>query len=393
MVNTPPPHLAQGIHLVEAGRRGEALPHLRYAVQHEPVTAEGWLWLAAATDDRDEYGSCVEQALRLDPYHPVAARMRQALTAPYPQAPFQGWEPLPTELDTQREDLITQHRVPRRRGRLWRWLALLVIVVACGGTVAALAATGVLQDAMRDLEATARDWLSVRETHTLEFTVGEQPGYRFRVEVPETWMPANLDNASWRDTRDALMATFPAPDDQDSVWEQVEASFSGAIRDPVYGRIIPNVRLVETDGELVEQSGMVAALTLHEIVPLPDPPPGEDADVCARMRLLEQNFRASGVLASQSDINVLDAAVIARHDQGDCALTVDRRYTQQAPHQVMFPLSTADAPTATRAIMIAVPVGSERYAMWEITLADAAYDDYRYAVDRILSTLEYPGSE
>ncbi len=389
MYNAPPPHLMQGIHLVEAGRKAEALPYLRYAVQHEAVTAEGWLWLAAATNERDEYRACVDQALRLDAFHPVAGRMRRALDAPPAPMYAPGWEPPPSESATQREDPATWHRPAQKHGRWWRGLVLLMVIGGCSGMLAALAVTGALQSAVRDLEDTARDWLSVRETHTLEFTIGEQPGYRFRVEVPDTWMPANMDNVSWRAARDALIATFPGPDDQDSVWEQVETSFSSAVRDPVYGRIMPNVRLVETDSATVEQSGMVAALTLHEIVPLPDPPSGDAADVCTRMRLLEQQFRTGGALASQGSMTVLNAAVIARHNLDDCALTVDRRYTQQAPHQVMFPLGADRAPTATRAIMIAVPVGDERYAMWEITLADAAYEDNRYAVERILSTLEY----
>jgi hypothetical protein len=34
MYNAPPPNLMQGIQLVENGRKSEALPYLRYAVQN-----------------------------------------------------------------------------------------------------------------------------------------------------------------------------------------------------------------------------------------------------------------------------------------------------------------------------------------------------------------------
>lgn len=77
--NDPPPNLAQGIHLVQSGDKRAALVLLRRAAQDEPLTAEGWLWLAAATDDLAEYRQAVMRALRLDLHHPVARRMRAEL--------------------------------------------------------------------------------------------------------------------------------------------------------------------------------------------------------------------------------------------------------------------------------------------------------------------------
>ncbi len=77
--NDPPPNLAQGIHLVQSGDRQGALAYLRRAAQDEPLTAEGWLWLAAATGDLPEYRRAVTQALRLDSRHPVARRMQAEL--------------------------------------------------------------------------------------------------------------------------------------------------------------------------------------------------------------------------------------------------------------------------------------------------------------------------
>ena len=78
-MSTPPPHLMQGIQLVQAGQKAEALAYLRHAARTEEIGVEGWLWLAAATDDLEEYRYCVEMALQLDPYHPIAQRMRDEL--------------------------------------------------------------------------------------------------------------------------------------------------------------------------------------------------------------------------------------------------------------------------------------------------------------------------
>jgi hypothetical protein len=380
MVNAPPPNLMQGIQLIENGRRAEALPYLRYAVQNEAVTAEGWLWLAAATDDLEEYRYCVDQALRLDPFHPRAQRMRNELERPelhvLPQG--NGYAAGGVGFETERQKLSARYR-PSRRWRLLRGLVLVLIVGGCVGGAAALIISGVIQEAVRG-------WLEGEKTHALEFVVGGPPAYRFRVEVPDTWVPADTDEQSWRDKRDELMAAFPAPDGQTSVWEQVGTSFSRAARDPVYGEISPPVRLVETDVTRLEQGGMVAALTLLEIVPYPQP--GEAAaDACARMRLLEQYFKTTGALAMQPDSAIVDTALTERPDQGDCIYAVHRRYTNQT--QVAFSLSADRVPSATREITLAVPVGIERYALWQITLADSVYDDYEPTVERIFDTLVY----
>jgi hypothetical protein len=391
MHNALPPNLAQGIQLVEARRRGEALPYLRFAARTEGLPAEGWLWLAAATDDLEEYRHCVLEALRLDPFHPTAQRMRNDLERqagwvaypppnPYSYAPA---APLPyaDEFATRRQETAAHYR-PSRLRRAIRILAVALLLGSCLGVIAALIVSGAITNAARDL-------LAIREAHTLEFTIGEQPGYRFRVEVPETWLPANADSGSWRDARDALIAAFPTPAGQDSVWEQVEVSFSSAVRDPVYGEMLPPVQLVETDSDKLGASGMVAALTLHEIVPFPPPPPGMTVDICSKMRALEAQFSAEGTLNPQPDSEVIETILAARHDRDDCVYAIHRRLTRQPPQNVPFPLAPDRAPDAFREITLAVPVGAERYALWRITLADSAYDDYAYAVERILSTLQY----
>jgi hypothetical protein len=374
MFNAPPPNLMQGIQLVESGRKTEALPYLRYAVQNEPVTAEGWLWLAAATGDLEEYRYCVEQALLLDPLHPVAQRMRHdldrealGLTSANPAADLQA-----------RRESTAAFRRPSRLRRLLRAVVVLILVGGCVGAAAALVVSGMIQSAVDD-------WLHMNHAHTLEFTVGDRISYRFRVEVPDSWLPANQDNASWRTRRDELMATFP---DHSNVFGLVETSFSRAVRDPVYGDVLPPIRLVETDEGRLRASGMIGTLTLQKIIPYSNTPVEANTpeDPCVQMRLVEQDFKANGGLAAQPDSTVVDTMLAARKDLGDCIYVIHRRYT----NQTQIPFSLDPAVTATREILLAVPVGAERYALWQITLSDATYEnDYAHAVERIFATLAY----
>jgi len=126
--NDPPPNLAQGIHLVQSGEQRAALVLLRRAAQDEPLTAEGWLWLAAATDDLAEYRQAVMRALRLDPHHPVAQRMRAELerldgaaanTAPWLAA-----------ADTPPPPRANAAAPPRRERRRALWAALVLLAMA-----------------------------------------------------------------------------------------------------------------------------------------------------------------------------------------------------------------------------------------------------------------------
>ncbi|MCD4685521.1 MAG: hypothetical protein K8S97_06260 [Anaerolineae bacterium] len=391
MYNAPPPNLLQGIQLVQAGRKAEALRYLRHAAQTEPLTAEGWLWLAAATDDLGEYRHCVVQTLRLDPYHPIAGRMRHELDtrlAPasspgyaaggYPAAGVDLGQTFAGDYTAPREDTAYRHR-PARLRRLLRALVLIVLLGGCIGIAASLVVSGAVENLVRDL-------LLAEDLHTLDFTVGTTPGFRFRVDVPETWLPANTDNNSWRETRDMLITEFP---DSAALWEGAEQSFSVVIRDPVYGEMRQRIHLVETDTAQLRDNGMVAALSLHEILPLPDPPPGTDTSACARMRLLETQFAASGTFAVSPDVEVVDTTLAVREGLGDCVFAVERRFTNQRADQVLFPLPGADVPTSTRAVVIAVPVAQERYAVWQITFADRAAGDYDYAVEQIIGSLAW----
>jgi hypothetical protein len=409
MYNAPPPHLMQGIQLVKAGRHADALPYLRHAVRTETVTAEGWLWLAAATRDLDEYRNCVKQALRLDPDHPVALQMRgdlqryhalppasQPPTSYWPQPAHPAWNappfiPTPDEFATLREgDDTTRAQRPSRLRRILRAVVLVVIVGGCIGGIAALVASGIIQD-------TAREWLATDDSHVLDFTVGETPAYHFQVEVPASWLPANTDNPSWRDTRDDLIARFPPATGQDSIWEQLDESFSAAVRNPVYGDVLPPVHIVETDPDRLDASSMITTLTLTEISPFPGTaaaaPASDTPEACAHMRTLESAYQSGDPSNTLSlppggePVPDASTTLAARTDLDDCIFAIQRRYP--VPASFTPPTLPGQMPQALRLVWIAVPAGAARYAVWTVTFAESEFSEYERAVDRVLATLQY----
>lgn len=373
---TPPPNLMQGIYLAQTGRKVEALAYLRHAARTESIGSEGWLWLAAATDDLEEYRYCVQMALQQDAAHPVARRMRDDLARrgiPIAFAPGDGTGAGYAYPETG--DL------PRRR-RVLLAVTLLLLVAAFVAVAYAVTTTGVLQNAVDEVDQA----LSGNET---TFRVGGAPSFRFRVDLPEAWMPADEDSADWQAARAALEEDFPPSGDQLSVWEQVDESFSAVTRDPVYGGVLPNVRLVNTDRDALARDGMAAALTLQEILPLPEVDAGEELTVCNRMRALQGRAQSDGSTASVPDNEVIASALIERDPPQDCVFYIQRRYTNQLPQQIAFALGPELAPDAFRAVTIAVPVGAERYAVWWLTYADSAAEAYQETLDAILQTLEY----
>jgi|GEM_PF-2234086 len=379
MMNASLPNLMHGIQLVQAGRKPDALPYLRLAARTEAIPAEGWLWLAAATDDREEYRHCVNQALSLAPGHPVAQRMLGELNRQEGWAwggGTSGTSFAPVRVATG--TMAPAH--PSRGRRILRALAVLVIAGVCLGAIAALALSDIAQD-------TIRDWLGTGSGRTVEFSVGTLPAYRFRVEVPDTWLPANQDDPAWREARADLEAAFPPSDDQINVWEQISASFSTAARDPVYGQIVPPLRLVETDRDALARDGMVAALTLEEILPLPAPADGAPATICDRMRLLEEQARSGEALAPRPGEETLDTTFSGRDGADECTVSLQRRATGLPPQQVPFPLAIDRAPDAVRTVVIAVPAGEARFAVWRLTLAESATGDYEGAIETIVDTL------
>ena len=383
--NDPPPNLMQGIQWMQSGQRRLALDYLRLAARTEPMIAEGWLWLAAATDDLEEYRYAVLQALKLDPRHPVAIRMRDALArqeaAPDATVMAMPWAGALAETGPRDE---AGAAVPPSRGRRWlRVVGLLALVLVCGAMIATAIAVGrVVIDSSGDTPGAAPG-------HSITVGIGGSERFRFQVRVPDSWLPADTDDPPWIAARERLAAAFPVPEGQIGVWQQVEASFAAATRDPVYGGVLPRVRVVETDTDILARDGMVAALTLHEIAPLPDPVSGEGDDVCARMRLLERDLEASGALASHENVTLVGSGLETR--DGDCAYWIQRRLDGLAPHEVPFPVTIDRAPGAVREVVIYVPAGNERYAVWRLTLADAAYAAHADTVTQVIATLRAVG--
>lgn len=380
-MSTPPPHLMQGIQLVQAGQKAEALAYLRHAARTEAIGTEGWLWLAAATDDFEEYRYCVEMALQLDPYHPTAQRMRDEMAR-------QGRPigPAPSEPESylagQQARYPSEGEALRHSTRWRRALVALLVLLALAAFVAALyvvATTGFVQDAL--------DELLMSSATTVQ--IGTSPTFRFRVRVPDTWLPADEESDEWQARRATLEDEFPPAPGQLSVWEQADEPFSAVTRDPVYGGVAPNIRLVETDPAALERDGMVAALTLQEILPLPAAQEGEELTVCNRMRTLAQTAQADGSAASVQDNELIEARLIERDPPEDCVFYIHRRATNRLPQQITFPLSPEQAPDAMRAVSIMVPVGAERYAVWWLTFADEAASAYSDTLNRIVESLEY----
>ena len=135
------------------------------------------------------------------------------------------------------------------------------------------------------------------------------------------------------------------------------------MRDPVYGQIVPPVRVVETDRAALERDGLVTALTLEEILPLPTAPDGAPATVCDRMRLLEAQATSGEALVPRAGEETLESGIVGRDGADECNVVLQRRATGLLPQQVPFALAPERAPDAVRTVVIAVPTG-ERATRW-----------------------------
>src|SRR5574341_827048 len=122
----PGPNAQTGIELARQGRKVEALAYLRRAVTSEPATAEVWLWLAHVTSDLNEYQNSVQHALRLEPDHLTARRMKADLDY---QAV--GMSP-PLEVDQAIGDFAKIDKRQKRWRRVLILLNAILIVAACG---------------------------------------------------------------------------------------------------------------------------------------------------------------------------------------------------------------------------------------------------------------------
>lgn len=79
------PALEQAIHSLRNGDRAAAQTLLLQLTAEQPALAEGWLWLAAVSEDATQKRSHLQQALALNPQDPRAAAALRALgDAPQP---------------------------------------------------------------------------------------------------------------------------------------------------------------------------------------------------------------------------------------------------------------------------------------------------------------------
>ncbi len=73
--------LERGIAALRVGERARARALLVAAVRADPRSAQAWIWLAGALDDRSQQRECLERALALDPESAAARRGLEALRA------------------------------------------------------------------------------------------------------------------------------------------------------------------------------------------------------------------------------------------------------------------------------------------------------------------------
>jgi hypothetical protein len=64
--------LQAGILAAREGRRTEARALLKEALQAEPLSEQGWLWMSAVVDSRAERRVCLERVLSINPHNQTA---------------------------------------------------------------------------------------------------------------------------------------------------------------------------------------------------------------------------------------------------------------------------------------------------------------------------------
>ncbi|MBN1450154.1 MAG: PH domain-containing protein [Anaerolineales bacterium] len=64
----------QGVDALKSGDKSRARQFLQRAVETDPSDVQAWLWLSRAVETDREKAQCLQQALRLDPDNPMAAK-------------------------------------------------------------------------------------------------------------------------------------------------------------------------------------------------------------------------------------------------------------------------------------------------------------------------------
>jgi hypothetical protein len=82
--------LQAGISAAREGRRAEAQALLQQAVQANPRSEQGWLWMSAVVETDDERRTCLERVLTINPHNQTAKIGLERLISP--QSPGDGME-------------------------------------------------------------------------------------------------------------------------------------------------------------------------------------------------------------------------------------------------------------------------------------------------------------
>jgi len=95
------PLLESATAALKAGHRSEARHLLKAAIQAEPRSERGWLWLADAVDSGEERRFCLTQVLTINRRNALARRRLEALGPGPARPPVKGWNALPTPRSEQ----------------------------------------------------------------------------------------------------------------------------------------------------------------------------------------------------------------------------------------------------------------------------------------------------
>lgn len=221
--------LQQAIALIQAGRPAEARPLLEALLAADPDYAPAWLWLAAASPNRDERIRFLERALALDPTSETARAAYERLTG----TPYTGPRAaLPPAAPAAGRAAITPG-------------ALLIVMAVVAVAVAAILVALYLRDrssAAADTTPAATLFPLATLTPTSRFsptpsttprptdTPGPSPTWVWDAAVP-TWTPApsltpapTLRVATWTPRPPTATRTEPPPAPSDTPAPPVETA-------------------------------------------------------------------------------------------------------------------------------------------------------------------------
>jgi hypothetical protein len=342
-----------GIELARQGRKQEALAYLRQAVLTEPVAAEVWLWLAHVSPDLNEYRNCVHQALILEPEHPTALRMQQDLD-------YQAYGASPPMAAS--EAARTMAKPHSRKNRWRRILALLnaiVLVVACGLLFNLLSNRVDIDDVQNIFD-------SSQTAKRISFSVGpEAEAINFRVDVPETWLLADVGSPSWREQRDRLGVEFPAAAGQSTIWQQLESDLGEVQRDENSGDFLQSVAIMETDSALIGESPNATARAVLVAVKTI----GDNSCESLRSLAAEEESRA------RQTEGFIEVSV--RERENDCAYYSQYRQIPATGEAIRF-------------FQVNIPAGDSLLAIWHVSLPESLYEEhYQESVDTFIDTLQF----